>query len=373
VQNGSVGKRLAKIYYDPSHPAAYGSIQKLRKALPDIDKAKIAEWVTQQDPITLHKPARKKFSRLKIRVLYKDQQWQADLCDMQKYSDENDGYNYIMTVVDCFSKYAWALPLKSKHGVEIVTALKKIFKERKCTKLQTDRGKEFMNKVVQDFLSERDVKFFTANNPDIKAAIVERFNRTLKGKMWRFFTHKNTTRYVDVLPQLLKSYNNTVHSSIKMAPSEVSVLNQIEVYKNIYGEKGSNPERRPPIRYKFKVGEHVRIQKEKLKFEKGYEATFTKETFVIDRLMTHHRTHPVYKLKDLKGEELDSIFYESELVKVGKPDYRKTFDIEEVLEEKGNQMLVKWVGYPASFNQWIQKKKGAVNKKKVKTKKVNKK
>jgi hypothetical protein len=364
---GSAGKRLAEkrlaeIYYDPSHPAAYGSIQKLRKALPDIDKAVIAEWITRQDPITLHKPARKKFSRLKIRVLYKDQQWQADLCDMQKYAVDNDNNNYIMTVIDCFSKYAWALPLKSKHGPEIVAALKKIFKERKCTKLQTDRGKEFINKPVQDFLRDKNVKFFTANNPDIKAAIVERFNRTLKGKMWRFFTHRKTTRYIDVLPQLVQSYNNTVHSSIKMAPSEVSVLNQIEVYKNIYGPRGSNPERRPPIKYKFKAGDYVRIQKEKLKFEKGYEATFTHETFVIDRQMTHHRTHPVYKLKDLNDEELDSIFYEHELVRAAKPDRRKKFDVEEVLEEKGDKMLVKWVGYPASFNEWIRKKKGAVKK-----------
>jgi transposase InsO family protein len=358
LQNGSVGRRLAKIYYDPSHPAAYGSVQKLRRALPDISAAKIAEWVASQDPITLHKPARKKFSRLKIRVLYKDQQWQADLCDMQKYSDENNGYNYLLTVIDCFSKYAWALPLKSKRGVEIVAALKKIFKERKCTKLQTDRGKEFKNKDVQDFLKQQGVKFFTANNPDIKGAIVERFNRTLKGKMWRYFTHKNTTRYVEVLPKLLQSYNKTVHSSIKMPPSNVSVLNQIDVYKNIYGKEGSNPVRKPPIKYKFKPGDHVRIQKEKLKFEKGYEANFTRETFVIDRQMTHHRTHPVYKLKDLKGEELDSIFYEQELVRVGKPDYRKKHEIEKVLERKGNKVLVKWVGYPDSFNEWIPKKKG---------------
>jgi hypothetical protein len=348
---------LASIYYDPSHPAAYGSIQKLRKALPDIDSKKIAEWIANQDPITLHKPARKKFSRIKIRVLYKDQQWQADLCDMQKYSEDNDGYNYLMTVIDCFSKYAWAIPLKSKRGSEIVDGFKKIFKERKCTKLQTDRGTEFKNKPVQDFLKEQGVKFFTANNPDIKAAVVERFNRTLKGKMWRYFTHKNTTRYLEVLPKLLQSYNNAVHSSIKMAPSQVNVMNQIDVYKTIYGPQGSNPERKPPIKYKFKPGEHVRIQKEKRTFEKGYEATFTREVFVIDRQMTHHRTHPVYKLKDLNGEELDSIFYEHELVHVGKPDGRKKHIIEKVLEKKGNKMLVKWVGYPSSFNQWVSKKK----------------
>ena len=352
---------LAKVYYDPSHPAAFGSVAKLRKALPTISPEVIKKWVAYQDPITLHKPARKKFSRLKIRVQTIDSQWQTDLCDMQKYSTDNDGYNYLMTVIDCFSKYAWAVPLKSKRAVEIVEAFKKIFHEsgRQCVKLQSDKGTEFKNKTVLDFLRGKDVHFFTANNPDIKASIVERFNKTLKGKMWRYFTHKNTTRYVDVLPKLLSSYNNTVHSSIGMAPSKVDAENQIEVYKALYGENGSNPTPgEKAIRYKFQEGDHVRIQKEKLKFEKGYEANFTREVFVIARLLKHHRTHPVYKLKDLKGEELDSIFYEPELVLVGKPDYRKKYQVERVLQRKGGKVLVKWVGYPDSFNEWIPKKKG---------------
>jgi transposase InsO family protein len=347
---------LADVYYDPSHPAGFGSIHKLSKALPDIAPAKIRDWVAYQDVITLNKPSRKKFSRMKIRVAYVDQQWQADLCDMQKYADDNDGYKYLMTVIDCFSKYAWVVPLKSKHGSEIVRAFETIIDEegRICTKLQSDKGTEFKNNRVQEFLRKLEIRFFTANNPDIKASIVERFNRTLKTKMWKYFTHKNTTRYVDVLQDLVGSYNRSVHSSIGMAPINVTDLNTVEVYKALYGEKA------PPkhLKYKFAVGDYVRIRKEKLTFEKGYEENYTREVFRVARQMKHHRTHPVYKLRDLKGEELDSIFYETEMVKAVKPDYRKKHDIEKVLKRKGDMILVKWRGYPSSFNQWIPKQKG---------------
>jgi len=357
-RGGSDGKRLAKVYYDPAHPAGFASVRKLEKALPDIDPAIIKEWITYQNPLTIHKPARKRFSRLKIRVSAIDQQWQADLCDMQKYKGDNDGFKYLMTVIDCFSKYAWAVPLKSKTADEIVRGLTLIFEDsgRKCTCLQSDKGKEFKNRKVKAFLEKENVRFFTADNPDIKALIVERFNRTLKTKMWKYFTHKKTTRYVDVLDQLLDSYNNSKHSKIKMAPSQVNEVNSLDVYRALYGE--DQPPSKNTLDYKFKEGDYVRIRREKRTFEKGYEATFTLEKFVVSKQLKHHRTHAVYKLKDLRGEELDSLFYEIELVKVSKPDGREKYDIEKVLERKDGRMLVKWVGYPPSFNEWIPQPKG---------------
>lgn len=125
----------------------------------------------------------------------------------------------------------------------------------------------------------------------------------------------------------------------------------LDVYKTVYGTSQIVQNK-----FKFQVGDQVRIKKEKLTFEKGYEANFTQEIFTVSQ--RNCKPLPVYKLKDLRGEELDSIFYESELVKVGKLDYRKKFDIEKVLERKGNKILVKWVGYPSPFNEWIPRQKG---------------
>ena len=92
--------------------------------------------------------------------------------------------------------------------------------------VQSDKGTEFLNSTFQSMLKRHDIKFYTSENEDIKAAVVERFNRTLKTKMYRYFTARNTRRYVDVLPDLLYSYNHTYHRSIGMAPVEVDDTNE---------------------------------------------------------------------------------------------------------------------------------------------------
>ena len=102
----------------------------------------------------------------------------------------------------------------------------------------TDKGTEFTNRVFQMFLKEHDVHFFTTYNEETKASIVERFNRTLKTKMWKYFTHRETLTYVDVLSEMVASYNHTVHRTIGIPPAEVTWANQTTVSKRLYGRKG---------------------------------------------------------------------------------------------------------------------------------------
>ena len=98
----------------------------------------------------------------------------------------------------------------------------------------SDKGTEFLNSMFQSMLKRRGIKFYTSKNEDLKARMVERFNRTLKTKIYRYFTYKNTRRYVDVLDDMLHSYNNTYHRSIGMAPTEVDVDNEHIVRKRLY-------------------------------------------------------------------------------------------------------------------------------------------
>jgi len=92
--------------------------------------------------------------------------------------------------------------------------------------LQSYKGTEFLNSTFQSMPRRHGIKFYTSENEDLKAAVVKRFNRTLKTKMFRYFTHAKTRRYLDVLDDLLHSYNNTHHRSIGMAPSEVNADNE---------------------------------------------------------------------------------------------------------------------------------------------------
>ena len=106
--------------------------------------------------------------------------------------------------------------------------------------LQTDKGTEFINAPTQELFEENRINFYTTENDDVKVSVIERFNRTLKSKMWKYSTLKGTHRYVDVLKDLLHSDNNTHHRTIKMSPSEVNRNNESEIRKTIYKTQGKN-------------------------------------------------------------------------------------------------------------------------------------
>ena len=107
------------------------------------------------------------------------------------------------------------------------------------------------------------------------------------------------------------------------------------------------------VKYKFKIGDQVRISKIKRKFEKGYLPNFSKEIFTVSKKVP--RNTAVYKLKDYDGEELKETFYDKELQKVIKHD--DMYEVEKILKKRGKgknvQYLVKWSGYPDKFNSWV--------------------
>ena len=178
---------ISKIYHDPSHPASFGGINKFAKATGQ-SVAKALKWLKSQRTYTLHKPARKRYDTRPYRTKGIDYQWQADLVEMQPHARINNGYRYILTIIDIFSRYAWAQPMKNKTPQEVVRALKLVFRHRKPLYFQTDQGKEFENKTVHAFLAVHGIKQFSVKS-QYKAAMVERWNRTLKKKMWRYSTH----------------------------------------------------------------------------------------------------------------------------------------------------------------------------------------
>ena len=137
------------------------------------------------------------------------QQWQADLVDLSKLKKDNDGMTFLLTVIDVFSKVAWCVPMKNKSAASLVAALDTTFSKDWPKTLQTGQGLEFLNKSVQALLKKHGIHHFSTHNAETKASVLERFNRTLKTRMWRYFTKHQTWRYIDVLQDLVQSYNNT--------------------------------------------------------------------------------------------------------------------------------------------------------------------
>ena len=233
-------KFLKKIYCTPKESGSFGGIQGLKNASKQrtrkLKTKQIVKWLSSQDTYTLHKPVRQNFHRSKVVVGGIDIQWQADLVDVSSLASKNQGMKYLLTCIDVFSKYAWVEPLCSKTGKSLGAAFTHILSfGRKPIVLQTDQGKEFVNGTVQGFFKKEGVDFFTTYNEEIKAYVVERFNRTLKTKMWKYFTKQDTKVYIDVLDDLVESYNDTFHHSIKMKPTDVNMSNQEEVWHNLYG------------------------------------------------------------------------------------------------------------------------------------------
>ena len=289
----------------------------------------------------LHRPIKRKFKKRRVIVNGIDKIWAADLADMTAFKDYNDGYTFLLLVIDTFSKYGYLIPLKNKKGETVADALKDIFKKRKPEKLWTDKGREFYNKDVKDL-----VELYSTENEE-KSSIAERWLRTIKEKMWKYFTDNNTYKYIDALPDLVEDYNNTVHSSTKLTPKEASKKkNELTVWRNLYPDRFKTNRLTP----KFSVGDEVRITKKKKVFEKGYTTRWTEEIFTITEVQN---TNPVtYKLTDLQGEEIKGTFYEPELQKTE----QQIFRIEKVIKKEKGRSLVKWKGYSDKFNSWVDNK-----------------
>ncbi|RWR99462.1 integrase core domain-containing protein-like protein [Dinothrombium tinctorium] len=217
---------------------------------------------------------------------------------MQEFATSNKGYKYIITIIDCFSKYAYAYPLKTKGANEVTNIFKKLFLEVCLEKLRTDRGKEFENKLFETLLNKYDVNFFTSKDDKIKCAIVERFNRSLKSKMFKYFTSKGTRKYIDILQDLVTSYNNITHRTIKMRPVDVNVENEEEVFFNTYKATSVRElVKKSFSKSKFKDGDKVRIRYKLNPFDKGYNPNWTDSVYTVKDVLSRHKRHLV-KISD---------------------------------------------------------------------------
>ena len=199
---------LRTVYFDPKSVGSYGGVDTLQRVT-RMPRKRVGEWLSEQDAYTLHKPARRHFKRRRVIVGGLRQQWQADLVDLSQLKKDNDGMTFLLTVIDVFSKVAWCVPMKKKSAASLVAALDSTFSRGWPKTLQTDQGLEFLNKSVQTLSKKHGIHHFSTHNAETKASVVERFNRTLKTRMWRYFTKHQTGRYIDVLQDLVQSYYNT--------------------------------------------------------------------------------------------------------------------------------------------------------------------
>ena len=202
-----------------------------------ISHSQLKKWLQKQNSYSINKTAKRNFQRSCVIVSGIDDQFDADLASFISYANDNDGYKYLLVVIDIFSRYAWVEPIKDKTANEIVQAFNKIISEGRIPRRpRTDGATDFTSKKFQDYFKSKKIVHFTTHCVK-QANYVERFIKTIKSKIYRYIIQQNTPRYIDILPKFVKSYNNSWHSGIRFIPSQVTKKNKKELWWQMYWPK----------------------------------------------------------------------------------------------------------------------------------------
>ena len=230
----------------------------------------------------LHKPIIRKFKKRKVIFSNIDDISSANLVDMQQLKSYNHGFRYNLNVIDVFSKFVWSVPIKDKTGRTITNTFQSIVKtsKRKSKILWVDNGFDFYNNVVKKWLVEKEIKMYSIFNEG-QAVFIERFSRTLKNKMYKYFSVNNAYKYADVLPDLISKYDNHKHSKMKMTPTEASMkYNEIVFQNDVFSIHDKTI-----YKSEFIVGDRVRISKyTRTLLDKDYTPNWSEEVLVILRV-----------------------------------------------------------------------------------------
>lgn len=377
LRNEFVDGHMKKIYYDLTRTSAYSSTQNLIREARGfgISAREVEHWLMAQEIYGRYKPARKKFPLNFYNIKGLHSVYEADLNDMRKLVDFNDGFNYFLTIICCLSRFVWVYPLKTKTGDEMASVFDRHFSEtgQTCRLLQTDKGREFVAKSVQKIMKKYRIKYRTIDNAG-KAAVAERVNRTLKTPLWKHMEHVNSWRWLEPLKQITHNYNHTVHRTTGMRPADVTERDVFRIWSTIYlrhtaPEFLQNERRRPahrtprdgrrPVsrRFKFNIGDFVRVSYTKDFTQKGYTAGFSREVYKVVGETRFSPFH-MYTLADLNGEVLTGNFYGQELLRVSAPTTSTVYRIESVLQRRHRrghppEIRVRWQGYSKDFDSWI--------------------
>jgi hypothetical protein len=293
----------------------------------------------------LHKPSRLHFKRRHFIQKGINDTWQIDLVEMHKFARENKGYNYILTGLDVFSKYAFAIPVKNKTGKDVSAAFEKVLSEMKQTpkNVHSDMGKEFFNSTFQTLMTKYKINHYSTFSTQ-KSFFCERLNRSLKEIMYKEFTVQGNHKWLNILPKVVNFYNHRPHRTIRMSPADVRKEDEDYLLNSIYKVK-----RIKKIQTKYKVGDIVRVSKQKTIFTKGYNQSWSNELFTVRKVQ--QTVPPTYLLNDYQSNPILGSFYKEELQKSKLKD---TYFVEKILKRSGKKILVKWLGFDNTHNSWIR-------------------
>jgi len=321
-------ERIKNVFTNLELPGSFSGVLSVHRSvnsdgsMPFVSKGQVLKYLENEPAYTLHKQPVRTFSRRKVVVAGMNHQWQADLMDLSSPWRINKGYRYVLIVIDVFSKFVYARPLKSKRAPEILKAFQSIVSDSNVTpyRIQSDKGSEFINKHMKAWCSAQGIKLFTSEDDITKSQMAERVIRTIKKKILRQFVYRDNKKWVDVLDSLIKGYNGTYHSSIGMAPRDVNKTNEHEIFFKLYPPPGMKEMKIKSRTRGLKINDKVRLLNAKKLLKKEIYSQWTNEIFQI-RIALPLSPIPVYKVESLSGEPILGFFYERELQRVSPKEF----------------------------------------------------
>ena len=316
----------------------------------DVNKA-----LEKSDIYTRFKQHRKPKKYSPIYVYRKRELFQSDVVFFtnKEMVQANDGYRYLFTTIDVFTKMAWVYPLKSNTCQNVMNCFIDILEKcgEKPERLNTDRGSEMICEKFERYLKNQNIHHYLAYSLR-KCPVVERFNLTIQTLLYKMMAKHNSLKWTEFLDDAMKIYLNRKHRTIGMSPIEGDRDKNERKIRKVYFKKymTSNLKKTKP---KFKVGDSVRIFAERGQFHRGYMEDFTREHFTITKVSTN-LPFPRYRIKEYSGGEIIGSFFEDELVKY-EPVQDNLYDIEVIKERRRKgvkEVLVHYVGWPKSYDEW---------------------
>jgi hypothetical protein len=379
----NVNAYLTKRYYDVTKPGSFTSVYKLyncikREGVYDIPLKKIKKWGMSQDAITMNKrPNYKGIVRRKVVSGLSWSMWDTDLLvlNQERITSANEGRGYILVCVDLLSLYLRAESIRTKSSKDVLQGFKTMFEKAGDIprNVRSDEGGEYTNHLVKSYMAQKGVNLYHTSS-STKANYAESCIKQLKSRLFRLFQFRNSYKYIDVLQKLVDSYNNTYHSSLKMAPADINSENEQEIWfrkyfppkdykkgfkqalRHVRRKKVKSGETSEP--FKYSVGAHVRISHLRDKFMRDYDIKYSGQVYTISSRRVSQGL-PLYYLSDYRGEPIKGSFYEWEIQQIDF-DSSKPFKIEKVLKTRGRkgaeESLVKYQFWPSSYNEWIPSK-----------------
>ena len=301
---------LNKIYHDSkAHNSLGGFKWYLRRArqlpVPGATLQTVQEHLRSEQAYTLHKFARRWFIRHNTQVAGIDAQWQTDLADMQGISMQNIEMRYVLTVIDVFSKLAWAIPVHFTDAKAITAAFGQVLTvahPRYPRRLPSDKGNKFVSSDIKVLMKNQiskpsGIQHF-ASESEQKAAVVERLNQTINTRIWTYLSDRSTVRWLDIIKNFVDAYNHSRHCSIGMAPSEVQKKNKNSLWVRLFGNGDTN------FKLIIPQGAMVRASSHKPNIDKEYMPNWTEEHFTVSQAVPPKRKtkRRVYKLVNYNDE-----------------------------------------------------------------------